>query len=251
MSTGFGAAPRPSRSQSLISHNLPRREFEEETGWVPEPFRRTRAARIEKEEKEQAEEAATIERREANVLGLAQDLRRKETILPGAIENPFTVQDEQSTLNPNGKNFKAKDWIKMVLAIENLDPEKYPQIQAGVAFQNLSIHGFGSPTDYQKDVLNIFLELGSVVRWLFGMTKQRIQVLRDFDGLVRSGEMLVVLGRPGSGCSTFLKTLSGEMNGLNMSDNAMMNYQGMTSVFQQSLCPSVNALTRDTYSADA
>lgn len=171
MSTGFRAAPRPGRSQSLISHNLRQREFEEETGWVPEPLRRARAARIEREEKEREGEAASIERREADVLDLAQDLRRKETILPGAVENPFTVQDEQSTLNPNGKNFKAKDWIKMVLAIENLDPEKYPQIQAGIAFKDLSIHGFGSPTDYQKDVLNIFLELGSIARWLFGMKK--------------------------------------------------------------------------------
>jgi ATP-binding cassette, subfamily G (WHITE), member 2, PDR len=43
--------------------------------------------------------------------------------------------------------------------------------------------------------------------------KHKIQILRDFDGLVESGEMLVVLGRPGSGCSTFLKTISGEAHG--------------------------------------
>ena len=30
-----------------------------------------------------------------------------------------------------------------------------------------------------------------------GTGKQKIQILRDFDGLVKSGEMLVVLGRPG------------------------------------------------------
>jgi energy-coupling factor transporter ATP-binding protein EcfA2 len=35
-----------------------------------------------------------------------------------------------------------------------------------------------------------------------------LEILRDFDGLVKSGEMLVVLGRPGSGCSTFLKTIA-------------------------------------------
>jgi ABC-type multidrug transport system fused ATPase/permease subunit len=176
----------------------------------------------------------SIETREAKVGDLARDLRRNETILPGAIENPFTVQDERSTLNPNGNNFRAKDWIKMVLAIESLNPEKYPQVQAGIAFKDLSVHGFGSPTDYQKTVLNIFLELGSLARWLVGMKKQKIQILRDFDGLVRSGEMLVVLGRPGSGCSTFLKTIAGEMNGINTSENTTLNYQGVTSIFQQS-----------------
>ena len=30
-------------------------------------------------------------------------------------------------------------------------------------------------------------------------------ILHDFTGLVRPGEMLLVLGRPGSGCSTFLR----------------------------------------------
>ncbi|KAE8397504.1 hypothetical protein BDV37DRAFT_265546 [Aspergillus pseudonomiae] len=112
MSTGFGAAPRPSRSQSLISHTLPRHELEEKS-WIPETFRRTRSE-TEKEVEGEGEETVPVESREAHVLGLAQSLRRNETILPGAIENPFTIQDEESPLNPNGQNFKAKDWIKMV-----------------------------------------------------------------------------------------------------------------------------------------
>ncbi|KAJ6441375.1 multidrug resistance protein CDR1 [Purpureocillium lavendulum] len=33
-------------------------------------------------------------------------------------------------------------------------------------------------------------------------------ILRDCTGLVRPGEMLLVLGRPGSGCSTFLRTVA-------------------------------------------
>lgn len=37
----------------------------------------------------------------------------------------------------------------------------------------------------------------------------------DFErqGCVRPGEMLLVLGRPGSGCSTFLKVLGNQRNG--------------------------------------
>jgi energy-coupling factor transporter ATP-binding protein EcfA2 len=34
-------------------------------------------------------------------------------------------------------------------------------------------------------------------------------LLKDFSGLLRPGEMMLVVGRPGSGCSTFLKTLAG------------------------------------------
>jgi ATP-binding cassette subfamily G (WHITE) protein 2 (SNQ2) len=33
-------------------------------------------------------------------------------------------------------------------------------------------------------------------------------LIHDFTGCVRDGEMLLVLGRPGSGCSTFLKAIT-------------------------------------------
>ena len=33
-------------------------------------------------------------------------------------------------------------------------------------------------------------------------------LIRNFSGTVASGEMLLVLGKPGSGCTTFLKTLA-------------------------------------------
>ena len=37
----------------------------------------------------------------------------------------------------------------------------------------------------------------------------RTTILQSIDGVVREGEMLLVLGRPGSGCSTLLKALAG------------------------------------------
>lgn len=40
--------------------------------------------------------------------------------------------------------------------------------------------------------------------------------------------MLVVLGPPGSGCSTFLKTISGEINGFYVDKNSYINYQGIS-----------------------
>ncbi|WRT63331.1 uncharacterized protein IL334_000236 [Kwoniella shivajii] len=38
-------------------------------------------------------------------------------------------------------------------------------------------------------------------------------LLKDFSGLVKPGEMMLVVGRPGSGCTTFLKALAGLHNG--------------------------------------
>jgi hypothetical protein len=86
-----------------------------------------------------------------------------------------------------------------MLALQSRDPERYPTRIAGVSFTNLNVHGFGSPTDYQKTVGNIWLDYFGKFRRLIGVGKKltKIQILRDFEGLVKAGEMLVVLGRPG------------------------------------------------------
>lgn len=57
-----------------------------------------------------------------------------------------------------------------------------------------------------------------------------MRILQDFDGLVMPGEMLLVLGRPGSGCSTLLKTLAGDTHGFRINDERSINYQGMSSI---------------------
>lgn len=141
-------------------------------------------------------------------------------------ENPITGTDENSPLNPNGSKFDPKAWIHSMIAVTSRDSEKYPARTSGISFRNLSVHGFGSPTDYQNDVGNIVFQLGGMMRSLVGAGKQKIQILREFDGIVESGEMLMVLGRPGSGCSTLLKTIAGETHGIYISGESSLNYQG-------------------------
>jgi ATP-binding cassette subfamily G (WHITE) protein 2 (PDR) len=51
--------------------------------------------------------------------------------------------------------------------------------------------------EYQKTVGNVPLEVCAIFRWMMGTRKHRIQILKDFDGIVRPGEILLVLGRPG------------------------------------------------------
>ncbi|VUC22208.1 unnamed protein product [Clonostachys rosea] len=144
--------------------------------------------------------------------------------------NPFLGSDNP-LLDPNSQSFSARTWLKTILSITSRDPERYPTRTAGVAYKNLAAHGFGEPTDYQKTFGNYPLELLGFCKKLFGSSqKRRIQILRDMDGLVKSGEMLLVLGRPGrqsSGCSTLLKTISGETEGFFVGPESDINYQGI------------------------
>lgn len=145
----------------------------------------------------------------------------------GELINPFLGSND-SSLDPNSGKFNANAWLRTIVGIKSRDPEIYPKRIAGIAYSNLSAYGYGKPTDYQKTFGNYTLEVLSLFKRAVGKAQNtRIQILRDFDGLVRSGEMLLVLGRPGSGCSTFLKTLSGSTEGFFVGQDSHLNYQGI------------------------
>lgn len=144
---------------------------------------------------------------------------------PAAI---FGSTDPSSPLNPRGDNFNARTWAKTLAKVTTESGQGFREV--GLCFQNLNVFGYGTPTDFQKDVGNIWLALPDMARRFFSRTagQTRINILRHFDGLIYPGEMCVVLGPPGSGCSTFLKTISGETNGIYINEDAYFNYQGIS-----------------------
>jgi len=160
-----------------------------------------------------------------SVAELALTLTRRTTF-NDVPRNPFEAEKD-SALDPSSSNFRAREWVKSMIKL-NRDDGRTPLRSGGLAFRNLSAHGYGNATDYQKDVGNVWLDLIGVARKALGMSKpRRIDILRDFEGLVESGEMLVVLGPPGSGCSTFLKALTGETHGFVVDKDTYLNYQGI------------------------
>lgn len=88
------------------------------------------------------------------------------------------------------------------------------------------------------------LEVVGLFNKITGRGKTKIQILRDFEGLIKSGELLVVLGKPGSGCSTLLKTIAGETHGFFIDSKSNINYQGISAIHSvlkdQTLTRSIN-----------
>ncbi|KAH7396729.1 ABC-2 type transporter-domain-containing protein [Phaeosphaeria sp. MPI-PUGE-AT-0046c] len=144
-----------------------------------------------------------------------------------ANQNPFDAP-AGSALDPNGDNFNARAWTKAMLNLQLEDENAGPTRTTGVSFKDLNVHGFGADTDYQKSVGNIWLEGPGLFKRLRGDKGRKINILQSLDGLVEAGEMLVVLGPPGSGCSTFLKTITGETHGFFVDDKSHLNYQGVS-----------------------
>ncbi|KAI4142036.1 MAG: hypothetical protein L6R39_005108, partial [Caloplaca ligustica] len=88
----------------------------------------------------------------------------------------------------------------------------------GVVFKNLTVKGTGSTITTAKTLLDAVLGtfgpdlyriisgfIPALQRHNAGETRT---LINDFTGVVRDGEMMLVLGRPGSGCTTFLKVVA-------------------------------------------
>ncbi|KAK8120926.1 ATPase [Apiospora kogelbergensis] len=89
--------------------------------------------------------------------------------------------------------------------------------KVGVLYKNLTVKGVGSATALVRTVPDAVIgtfgpDLYRLITRLvpslaFGKRTTRT-LINDFTGCVRDGEMMLVLGRPGAGCSTFLKAIS-------------------------------------------
>ena len=51
---------------------------------------------------------------------------------------------------------------------------------------------------------------------------KEIDILKGFKGVMKPGEMCLVLGRPGSGCTTFLKVIANQRFGYTKVDGEVM-----------------------------
>lgn len=92
--------------------------------------------------------------------------------------------------------------------------KRSPSAEMSVLFDNLRVVGAGSGATYQNNVGDIARTPLKIIQGLFSRRKDPEKtILHGIDGVVHAGEMLLVLGRPGSGCSTLLKNLAGFSEG--------------------------------------
>lgn len=135
------------------------------------------------------------------------------------------VTSSDPALDPSSASFDLHKYLEHIIGL--LRKEGIKPAQAGVAFKDLSVSGSGDALQLQHtigDWIQAPLRLGE---HLSLGKKPHKKILHSFDGLVNSGELLIVLGRPGSGCSTLLKTLTGELHGLNMEESSVVHYNGI------------------------
>lgn len=137
-----------------------------------------------------------------------------------------TIPEDDPALNPEGPSFDLNKWLKAVL--REAEKKGREENRTGIIFKNLTVSGTGAALQFQDTVSSVAsapLRIGDMVKQHRSPPKR---ILNEFNGLMKSGELLLVLGRPGSGCSTFLKSLCGELHGLSLSKESVIHYDGMS-----------------------
>lgn len=133
-----------------------------------------------------------------------------------------TAPDEKDLENgepiaDDDEDFELSDFIRdghFEKRTENGESTK----RVGVLFKGLTVKGVGSKATFVKtlpeailgtfgpDLYRIISSHLPSIR--LGRKVQTRDLIHDFTGVVRAGEMMLVLGRPGSGCSSFLKAIA-------------------------------------------
>ena len=147
--------------------------------------------------------------------------------------NPFDGQalEADPRLDPKSDSFDSKYWIRNLKKMMDTDPDHYKPTSLGVAFKDLRAYGKSSDADYQATVGNIpFKLLGEFWDKIANRndTSRNFDILKPMDGLIKKGTLTVVLGRPGAGCTTFLKTIASHTYGFHVDKHSVISYDGLT-----------------------
>ncbi|KAL5119151.1 hypothetical protein ACEQ8H_002858 [Pleosporales sp. CAS-2024a] len=132
------------------------------------------------------------------------------------------AQPGDPAVDPSSDSFDFAKFLRMFR--HNLEDEGIQMKKLSVVFKDLNVYGSGAALQLQSTVGDIAMapfRAGEYFR-----KPERRHILHSFNGIIKSGELCVVLGRPGSGCSTLLKALTGELHGLD-TDDSIIHYNGI------------------------
>ncbi|ODV86674.1 hypothetical protein CANARDRAFT_6250 [[Candida] arabinofermentans NRRL YB-2248] len=149
--------------------------------------------------------------------------------VPGVEPSSYAEVDER--LDPNSDNFDSKFWVKNMRKLMQSDPDHYKPTSLGIAYRDLCAKGIASDSDFQPTVLNAPYKIARdfYYTWVKKNDPSRyFEILKPMDGLIKPGTLTVVLGRPGAGCSTLLKTISAHTYGFEVDSNSKITYDGLT-----------------------
>jgi ATP-binding cassette subfamily G (WHITE) protein 2 (SNQ2) len=121
------------------------------------------------------------------------------------------VKDFDDSADQSSANTQINQW-RLAKDLQYFDINNQAgSRKLGVTWKNLSVNVVPADERFQENILSQF-NLLQLVKDLRAKPALKT-ILESSSGCVRPGEMLLVLGRPGSGCTTLLKMLANKRNG--------------------------------------
>jgi ABC-type multidrug transport system ATPase subunit/ABC-type multidrug transport system permease subunit len=151
-----------------------------------------------------------------------RELARIFTSASRVTQQMSIAQPNDPRVDPSNEAFDLSKFLNMFR--NQLEGEGIELKKVNVVYKNLNVFGSGKAIQLQNTVADLFMAPFRAKEF-FGKSERK-QILHSFDGIIRAGELCVVLGRPGSGCSTLLKALTGELHGLE-TDDSVIHYNGI------------------------
>lgn len=159
-----------------------------------------------------------------NVVGAEKDFKKLERQLTRR-SSLYRTQTGEKTTN-DGMDFDLTNYLKDI--IPRAEGAGIKRRNLGVAWENLEVTGEGVGAQYIKDFGDPFIGLSNLINPYFWAKKAFSKseaapksvirtILHPMNGFCKDGEMILVLGRPGAGCSTLLRVLA----------NDRKNYKGV------------------------
>jgi hypothetical protein len=137
------------------------------------------------------------------------DINEEGRISEDALGELIPQLTRRGTINPDSPAFSTEKFLREMLSRAN--EQGLRRRNAGVVFRGLVVLGYGSGFAYQNTVGTMATGITRLPQTIRSRRHPPMKtILYSMDGVVKEGEMLLVLGKPGSGATTLLKTIAGD-----------------------------------------
>lgn len=141
-------------------------------------------------------------------------------------------KDLESLPDFDDEDFDLRTYLRGVRARSDYAGVKHKRV--GVIWDDLTVEGIGMTRVEQQNFVDAVIGFFNIFKPMYFAVKMAInpaflpkkKILNQFSGVAKEGEMVLVLGRPGSGCTTFLKAVSNQKKGYTGVDGRLL-YAGI------------------------
>lgn len=159
-----------------------------------------------------------------------QAYQREQLMALSNDDKLLTQLEKMSTLNM--LNYNLLEDFNLKLLIENfvkLNRNQDIQLRSsGILLEDVTVYGTDERFSILPTVTNLLTLPLTIYRKIRqGKAPERV-IINKFNGIARPGEMVLVLGRPGAGCTSLLKTIAGNELQLFTNVEGNVSYDGIS-----------------------